>query len=95
MLKLKKISEMYDTKVYTDNGEYFGDVEELVLTKTKINLWRIKATRNSFLSDVLGGAKGVLVPHNLVKSIGDIIIISRSAIPNFNGEKEETESSFN
>lgn len=89
MLKLKKISEMYDTKVYTDSGEYFGDVEELVLTKTKINLWRIKATRNSFLSDVLGGAKGVLVPHNLVKSIGDIIIISRSAIPNFNGEKEE------
>ena len=78
MLKLKKISEMYDIKVYTDSGEYFGDVEELVLTKTKINLWRIKATRNSFLSDVLGGAKGVLVPHNLVKSIGDIIIISRS-----------------
>jgi len=89
MLKLKKISEMYETKVYTDSGEYFGDVEELVLTKTKINLWRIKATRNSFLSDVLGGAKGVLVPHNLVKSIGDIIIISRSAIPNFNGEKDE------
>jgi len=89
MLKLKKISDMYDMKVYTDSGEYFGDVEELVLTKTKINLWRIKATRNSFLSDVLGGAKGVLVPHNLVKSVGDIIIISRSAIPNFGGDKEE------
>ncbi|MBW2998532.1 PRC-barrel domain-containing protein [Candidatus Woesearchaeota archaeon] len=91
MLKLKKVSEMYEMKVYTDSGEYFGDVEELVLTKTKINLWRIKATRNSFLSDVLGGAKGVLVPHNLVKSIGDIVIISRSAIPNFSGEKEEAE----
>ncbi|MBW3020534.1 PRC-barrel domain-containing protein [Candidatus Woesearchaeota archaeon] len=91
MLKLKKVSDMYDMKVYTDGGEYFGDVEELVLTKTKINLWRIKATRNSFLSDVLGGAKGVLVPHNLVKSIGDIVIISRSAIPNFSGDKEDSD----
>jgi sporulation protein YlmC with PRC-barrel domain len=89
MLNLKRISEMYDMKVYTDGGEYFGDVEELVLTKTKISMWRVKATKNSFLSNVLGGAKGVLVPHNLVKSIGDIIIISRSAIPNFN-EKETT-----
>ena len=89
MLKLKRISDMYDMKVYTDSGEYFGDVEELVLTKTKVGLWRVRATKNSFLSNVLGGAKGVLVPHNLVKSIGDIIIISKSAIPNFGNEKEE------
>ncbi len=89
MLKLKRLTEMYDVRVYTDGGEYFGDVEELVLTKTKLSLWRIKATKNSFLSSVLGGAKGVLVPHNLVKAIGDIVIISRSAIPNFGHEKEE------
>lgn len=76
-------------KVYTDGGEYFGDVEELVLTKTKVSMWRIRATKNSFLSSVLGGAKGVLVPHNLVRSIGDIVIISRSAIPNFNGNGDE------
>jgi len=88
MLKLKRISDMYEMKVYTDGGEYFGDVEELVLTKTKINMWRIKATKNSFLSSVLGGAKGVLVPHNLVRSIGDIVIISRSAVPNFGGENK-------
>jgi len=89
MLKLKRLSECYDMKVYTDGGEYFGDVEELVVTKTKLSMWRIKATKNSFLSNVLGGAKGVLVPHNLVKAIGNIVIISRSAIPNFSGDKDE------
>jgi len=89
MLKLKRISGVYDMKVYTDGGEYFGDVEELVLTKTKVSMWRIRATKNSFLSSVLGGAKGVLVPHNLVRSIGDIVIISRSAIPNFGGNTDE------
>ena len=76
-------------KVYTDAGEYFGDVEELVLSKTKIGMWRIKATRNSFLSNVLGGAKGVLVPHNLVRSIGDIVIISKSAVPSYDTKSEE------
>lgn len=88
MLKMKKISETYDMKVFTDTGEYFGDVEESILTNNKIFGWRVKATRNSFLSKVLGSAKGVIVPHQLVKSIGDVMIISRAAVPAQAGEEE-------
>ena len=83
MLKLKKISEIYDMKVFTDTGEYFGEVEEALITKTKVYGWRVRATKNSFLSKVLGTAKGVIIPHQLVKSIGDVIIISRQAIPSY------------
>ena len=82
MLKMKKISETYDMRVFTDTGDYFGDVEEAIIQNTKINGWRVRATKNSFLNKVLGSAKGVIIPHNLVKSIGDIMIINRSAIPN-------------
>jgi sporulation protein YlmC with PRC-barrel domain len=82
MLKMKKISETYDMRVFTDTGDYFGDVEEAIIQGTKINGWRVRATKNSFLNKVLGSAKGVIIPHNLVKSIGDIMIINRSAIPN-------------
>lgn len=89
MLKMKKISEMYDLKVFTDTGDYFGDVEEAVLTPTKIYGWRVRATKNSFLSKVLGSAKGVIVPHQLVKSIGDIMIISKAAIPSYSEEEEK------
>lgn len=89
MLKMQKISETYDIKVFTDNGEYFGDVEESILTKTKIFGWRVKATKNSYLAKVLGSAKGVIVPHQLVKSLGDIMIISKAAIPSYSGESEE------
>ena len=32
MLKMKRISETYDMKVFTDTGEYFGDIEESILT---------------------------------------------------------------
>ena len=75
-------------RVYTDMGDYFGDVEEVILTTNKIFGWRIKATRSSFLTKVLGGAKGVIVPHQLVKAIGDVMIINKSAIPSHE-EKEE------
>jgi len=89
MLKMKRISESYEMKVFTDTGEYFGDVEEAILTTTKIFGWRIKATKNSFLNSVLGSAKGVIVPHQLVKSIGDIMIISKAAVPSYNPEEED------
>ncbi len=88
MLKMKRISEAYDMKVFTDTGDYFGDVEESILTHNKVFGWRVKATRNSFLNKVLGSAKGVIVPHQLVKSIGDIIIISKAAVPSQSSDDE-------
>jgi len=88
MLKMKKISGTFDMKVFTDSGDYFGDIEESILTQNKVFGWRVRATKNSFLSKVLGNAKGVIVPHQLVKSIGDIMIISKAAIPSYNQEEE-------
>jgi sporulation protein YlmC with PRC-barrel domain len=88
MLKMKRVSECYDMRVFTDNGDYFGDVEEAILTWTKVFGWRVKATKNSFLIKVLGSAKGVIVPHQLVKSVGDIMIINKSAVPNYSPEEE-------
>jgi len=82
MLKMKKISETYEMRVFTNTGDYFGDIEEAIIQSTKITGWRVRATKNSFLNKVLGSAKGVIIPHNLVKSIGDIMIIDRQAIPN-------------
>lgn len=89
MLKLKRISESYDMKVFTDAGDYFGDIEESIITQTKVFGWRVRATKNSFLSKVLGSAKGVIVPHQLVKSIGDIMIISKAAVPSYSGDVDD------
>ena len=81
MLRMKRLTETFNMKVSTDQGDYFGDVEEAILTQTKIQSWRIKATKNSFLNKVLGTAKGVIVPHQLVRAVGDIMIISKQAVP--------------
>ncbi|MCK4589321.1 MAG: PRC-barrel domain-containing protein [Nanoarchaeota archaeon] len=87
MLQMKKIRETYDMKVFTDQGDYFGDVEDSILTATKVFGWKIKATKGSFLTKVLGSAKGVIVPHQLVKAVSDIIIISKTAVPNYPAEE--------
>ena len=92
MLKMKRISETYAMKVFTDTGDYFGDVEETILTQTKVFGWRVRATKNSFLNKVLGSAKGVIVPHQLVKSVGDIMIISKTAVPSFSAEEEKEQA---
>ncbi|HIH15772.1 MAG TPA: photosystem reaction center subunit H [Nanoarchaeota archaeon] len=76
-------------QVFTDAGDYFGDVEEAVLASNKVAGWRIKATKNSYLSRILGGARGVVVPHQLVKAVGDVMIISKNAVPNYEEAAEE------
>jgi len=89
MLKTKKITDVYNMEVYTDSGEYFGDVEESILASNKIFGWRVRATKRSYLNKILGGAKGVIVPHQLVKTIGDIMIISKAAIPNYSEDSSD------
>ncbi|MBW2996053.1 PRC-barrel domain-containing protein [Candidatus Woesearchaeota archaeon] len=84
---MKKISETYEMKVFTDTGDYFGDIEESIMTATKVFGWKVKATKGSFLNKVLGSAKGVIVPHQLVKAVGDILIISKTAVPSYSPEE--------
>jgi sporulation protein YlmC with PRC-barrel domain len=82
-IKTMLISDIYGSEVFTDTGDFFGVVKEAVLGQNKVTGWRIEAVKGSYLSKVLGGAKGVIVPHNLVKSIGDVLIISKSALPSY------------
>ena len=78
-MKVKKITEVLGTKVYTDSGAYFGEIEEANLSENKIDSWRIKVS-GSVLS-LIGGARGVIIPHQFVKAIEDIFIINKAALP--------------
>jgi len=90
MLKIKKISETIGRKVYTDTGDYFGEVEEANLIENKVDSWRIRIA--SSMGSFLGGARGVIIPHQFVKAIGDVIVVSRASLPLEEGEEtvEET-----
>lgn len=81
MLRLKKVSDVASLMVYTDAGDLFGQIDEAIVVKNKIDGWKIRAVRDSFLSKTMPGAKGVIIPHQLVKSIGSIMIVARAAAP--------------
>ena len=89
MLKIKRMSEVVGKRVYTDSGDLFGMIEEVNLIDNKVDGWRIVVARESGMAQVLGGARGIIVPHQFMKAIGDIIIINRNAVP-IRAEEEDS-----
>ena len=85
MLKIKKVSETIGRKVYTDTGDYFGEIEEANLIENKIDSWRIRIANS--MGNFLGGARGVIIPHQFVKAVGDIVVVSRASLPLEEGEE--------
>lgn len=85
MLKIKKISEAVGKYVYTDSGDFLGEIEEATLSENKIDGWRIKISSKS--ANLIGGARGIIVPHNFVKAIGDVFVVSKASLP----MRDETE----
>ena len=86
MLQMKNVSEVENLRVYTDAGEFFGEIEEAIVKKNRVDAWRVRASKGSFLMKTMPGAKGVQIPHQLVKSIGSIMIVARAAAPSYEEE---------
>jgi sporulation protein YlmC with PRC-barrel domain len=78
-IKIKKLSEVVGKRVYTDSGDYFGEIEEVNLVENKVDSWRIKVAGG--IGGFLGGARGVVIPHQFVKAIGDVCVVSRASLP--------------
>ena len=89
MLRIKSITEILGKHVYTSEGDYFGQIEEVNLIDNKIDGWKIRIG-NSFMS-MFGGARGVVVPHQFVKAIGDVFLINKASLPD-KGESFMVES---
>ena len=89
MLKIKRLSEVVGRKVFTDGGDIFGIIEEVNLIDNKIDGWRIVVSRDSSIGSLLGGARGIIVPHQFIKAIGDVVLISRNAVPLQAGSEED------
>ena len=93
MLRIKKVNEILGKNVYTSDGDFFGQIEDVNLSDNKIDGWRIKI--GSGFMNIFGGARGVVVPHQFVKAIGDIFIVNKGSLPlregNISMDEEEAE----
>lgn len=86
-MRIKKISEVLGIKVYTDSGDFFGEIEEANLFENKVDGWRIKV--GGSVMSLIGGARGVIIPHQFVRAVSDIFIINKTALPSPEAELEE------
>ena len=86
-MRIKKVSEVIGFKVYTDSGDFFGEIEEANMSDNRIEGWRIKVGGN--IMSMIGGAKGVIIPHQFVRAVGDVFLINKSALPNPDSNIEE------
>ncbi|VVB75300.1 Uncharacterised protein [Candidatus Tiddalikarchaeum anstoanum] len=89
MVKLVSLNETKGRKVYTELGDFFGEVEEGFIQNNKVYGWKIKSTNNSLLSKIMSSAKGVIIPQGLVNAIGDVMIISKTAVPAYTEKNTE------
>lgn len=86
-MRIKKISEVIGNRVYTDSGDFFGEIEEANLSDNKIEGWRIKV--GGGVISMIGGARGVIIPHQFVKAVGDVFLINRAALPSTESSIDE------
>jgi sporulation protein YlmC with PRC-barrel domain len=76
---IKKMTEVIGLKVYTDSGDYFGEIEESNIQDNKIEGWKIRVSGG--MSTLISGARGVIIPHKFVVAISDIFIINKTSLP--------------
>ncbi len=91
MVNTKDFLEMFGKDVFTDKGVYCGRIEniDIDLDKFRVSGFRIEAARGSFLENILGGKRGIVVPFNMIQSIGDVVIIKHITPESLEAEAEE------
>ena len=82
-ITVKGITEVLNKDVFTDKGYYCGKVNDLEfdVSRFKIRSLIISAAKGTFLGQMVGGKKGVIVPYSMVHSIGDIVLIKHISTP--------------
>jgi sporulation protein YlmC with PRC-barrel domain len=76
-IRIASISDTWEKDVFTDKGVYCGKVKDVEcdLKRFKLRSLVVRAVKGSYMSGLLGGKKGLIVPFPMVEAIGDIVII--------------------
>jgi sporulation protein YlmC with PRC-barrel domain len=91
-IRIASVSQTWAKDVFTDKGLYCGKVEDVEcdIKRFKMRSLVINAMKGSYLSKMVGGKKGLIVPFPMVLAIGDIVIIKHVTAP---VEEEEPKKS--
>ncbi len=76
-----EISEIYNKDVYTDSGQYLGEVKDAIidLEKGEVSRLLMDEWRNPSKEDVKRMLQQKSVLFKNIKNIGDVVLVSTSA----------------
>lgn len=86
-----KISEIYRMDVYSDSGQYLGDVQDVVIDLEKGEISRLLMTPwKNIKGDASGALKKKSILYKSVKNVGDVVLVSSpSGLREESASKEE------
>lgn len=80
MVTTESFSKIIDKDVFTDKGAYCGKITDMELDLEKFRVRALViAAKGSYLSKYMGSKKGIVVPFQMVVSMGDVVIIKNIA----------------
>ena len=82
-IQVASISETLSKDVFTNKGRYCGKIEDLEcdLKRFKIRSLVVRAMKGSYLTKMLGGKKGLIIPYPMLQAISDVVIVKHITAP--------------
>ena len=82
-IQVASVSETLSKDVFTNKGRYCGKIEDLEcdLKRFKIRALVVRAMKGSYLTNMLGGKKGLIIPYPMVYAISDVVIVKHISAP--------------
>lgn len=82
-IQVASVSDTLSKDVFTDKGRYCGKIEDLEcdLKRFKIRSLVVRAVKGSYLTQMLGGKKGLIIPYPMVQAISDVVVVKHISAP--------------
>ncbi len=66
---------LLNKKVYSEDGNYVGEIEEIILERNKINSLRIKLNKKYKFK-----LKGIIIGYSKVRGVGEVVVIEENIL---------------
>jgi len=77
------ITGLINKKVYTDSGDYVGEIKDIILGENRIDSLKIQIDKKYKFK-----ARGIVIDYKQVKSVSEIVIIDKDILENVNSLKD-------
>ena len=79
----QEMSQIIGKDIFTDKGAYCGKIAdvEFDLSKFRLRAIVVDAAKGSYLANIVGGKRGVIIPYPMIRAIDDIAIIKHISAP--------------